>query len=387
MSRAVRRIGLNGLFLDYPHSGTWTYTRNLTRSLAAIDPSTEYRLAVRRADVAEQLPANVIVNRPAWPLARGQSRFSLVERADKAAWEQLGWPLNARRCSLMHSLYFAGPALHFTPLVVTVHDCLSLDPQYQHSRAAAVYALAMRQTVRRANALITVSQHARTEISRRLDYPADKIFVTLEAPDPAMHRVTGDDQFDRFRAKHSLPARYVLYLGGTERRKNLETLIRAWARVPEGELKLVVIGQFPLNDPLFPDVRILAGELGIEERVIFVPFIDQVALPGLYSHADLFCYPSNNEGFGLPPIEAMACGAPVLASNAASLPEVLGMGANLISPADVDGWAMAMTRAISDAEYRSELAERGSKWVKRYSWESTARATVDVYDHVLRSSS
>ena len=385
MSPRPRRIGLNGLFLDYPHSGTWTYTRNLVPAVAALDPGTQYELALRYGTVDPAPAPNLRLRKRWWP-ARHPSSRSAIARLDKIGWELLAWPMGARSCDLLHSLYFAAPIWPGMPVVVTVHDAISLHPEFQHSRSAGIYADIMRSTVRRAAAIITVSEHARQELAAKLDYPSERITVIPEAPDPTMRRVTEPAAIQRVRQRYRLPPSYVLYLGGTEARKNIETLVRAWAKVPPSEVRLVIVGRFHPDDPLFPNLPNLIHELGLDNRTVVVPFVDQADLAVVFAACTVFCYPSTYEGFGLPPIEAMACGAPVLAARASSLPEVLGDGADLLEPDDETAWATALERLLGEADARSALAHRGSEWVKRYSWEATAAQTVHVYSRVLGES-
>jgi glycosyltransferase involved in cell wall biosynthesis len=383
MSRPARRIGLNGLFLDYPASGMRTYTRQLVPALAGLDPASEYRLSVRRVWPDWYLLGNVVPRRPLWPFSREGSTRSWIERVDKFAWEQVAWPQSAMGFDLLHSLYFAAPAWHAGPLVVTVHDCIPFRSDNRHSRAAGIYTEIMRKTTRRAAAIITVSNHARDEIIRIFEYPRDRVHVTPEAPSADLYRVGDAVAQATVRDRYNLPGRYLLYVGGTEARKNITTLVQAWATVPRRGVELVIVGRFPHDDPLYPHIPSLVGRLGINCSVRFVDRVAENDLASVYSGALAFCYPSRYEGFGLPPLEAMACGIPVLASNATSLPEVLGDGAELISPDDVEAWSRAIDRVVDDAEWRKELVARGTSRVGQYSWEKTARLTLDVYRTVL----
>jgi glycosyltransferase involved in cell wall biosynthesis len=380
MSRTHRRISLNGLFLDHPFSGTWTYTRNLAQALPLVR-SGDLRLVVRGQHREFEAPAGLTPIRPIWPLP-SECGSVITQRASKAGWEQLAWPAASRGCDLLHSLYFCAPFVHPGRLVVTVHDAISMRTEFQHSRAASIYANAMTRAVRRADAIITVSEHAKSEICRVLIYPPSRVFAIHEAPDPNMRPVTDDQTLRDLRARYRLEGPFVLYLGGTEARKNIETLVRAWADIDQSDVQLVVVGRFRANDPLFPDIPEIARALGVR-NLVFVPWVDQADLPALYSAAMLFCYPSRYEGFGLPPLEAMACGTPTLASNGTSLPEVLGDGAELIDPQDVMGWQAAVERALHDEAHRDVLRSRGSAWVQRYSWDTTAKLTSAVYDLVL----
>jgi glycosyltransferase involved in cell wall biosynthesis len=361
----------------------WTYTRQLVPAMARLGTGNSYRLDVRRAWLEGNLPANVEVRRPLWPFPRQGSRRSWIERIDKFAWEEVAWPLEARHFDLMHSLYFSAPIVAPCPVIVTIHDTIPLTPGYSHSRAADVYSRIMRSASRRAAAIITVSNFSRNELAETFDYPAERIHVTPEAPDPNLAPVADESVLSLVRKRYGLPRRYILYLGGTEARKNIATLLQAWALGPPEDTELVIVGRFPSRDDLFPDMPALAERLGIRGSVHFVPFVESDDMAAVYSCTLAFCYPSRYEGFGLPPLEAMACGVPVIAADSTSLPEVVGGGAKLVPPDDVDGWHEVMVRTASDPDWRRDLIARGSDHVKQFSWEHTARLTLDVYDKVL----
>lgn len=377
-----KRVLLNGLFLDYPYSGTWTYTRNICRELARLAPNVDFSLAVRRG-WRGSLPHGVKPVRPRWPFSPSGHSSKVVERIDKLAWEQLAFPLAGRGTDLLHSLYFAAPAIPLRPLVVTVHDIISLSAENSHGASASVYGRLMRETVRRASALITVSQHARREIASALDFPFERIHVTYEAPDPSLSRVTDATLLAQAAERYRLPARYILYLGGTQRRKNIETLVRAWALASPPDTKLVIVGSFPHSDPLVPNIPELVRGLGLGDSVRMVSAVAPQDLSAIFSAALAFCYPSRYEGFGLPPLEAMACGTPVLCSRATSLAEIVAGGGHLIPPDDLEVWRQALTRISTDENWRDELSQRGTAHLARFSWTDTARKTLDVYRRVL----
>ncbi len=384
MSSTAKQISLNGLFLDYPDSGTWTYTQNLVRSLDQASSSYRFKLWTRRTLPNRTLTGQTAVKQLHLPVP-GAGR-TWYDRFDKLAWETILWPLASARSDLMHSLYFAAPIWSPQPLVVTVHDIISLRTEFSHGAAARRYASLMRSNVKRANALITVSHFAKQEIVAALDYPPEKVWVTYEAPDPSLCRVESDAALQTAISKYRLPQRFVLYLGGTERRKNIETLVRVWSLEPRPDICLVIVGSFRGgSDPLFPDIPELTRSLGLSEMVHFVPRVDSLDLATIYSLARAFCFPSTYEGFGLPPVEAMACGTPVICSNATSLREIVGEGAELLPPHDLQAWHDAVIRTQEDSSWLNALAAKGLARVKDFSWEQTARETIKVYDQVLKT--
>lgn len=380
-------IALSGLLLDYPYSGTATYTRNLVPRLPAAAPDLRFRLYVRKsAWTSTDIPARRI-----------QTAFRRVDRGsgpgarlDKLAWETVALPIAAAMdgTALIHSLYFAAPFVASAPVVVTIHDVIPLIlPDYHRSRQSVLYSLLMARAAKRARAIITVSEHSKRDIVRVLGIPEGRVHVTYEAVDPEFQRAVDACDLDRVRARYALPERYLLYLGGAERRKNVELLVRAWKLVAEDmrrrDTRLVLVARFPAPDPLYPDVRGLIGSLGLAGQIQIVSEVAESDKPAVYRAAQGFCFPSTYEGFGLTPLEAMAAGVPVLAANATSIPETAGSGADLISPHDPGAWGEAMLALVDSPDWRRDLIARGAKRVAAFSWEETARQTAAVYRSVL----
>jgi glycosyltransferase involved in cell wall biosynthesis len=209
--------------------------------------------------------------------------------------------------------------------------------------------------------------------------PADRVVVTPLAADPNLVRVTDHGHLDRVRRRYGLPERFALFLGAMEPRKNLLRLLDAWANIKPAirhETWLVVAGADGwLND----GVRARVAALGLTDHVRFTGYVDSDDVAALYSLATVFAYPSLWEGFGLPVLEAMACGTPVLASDVSSLPEVAGDAAVLVSPTDVEAIADGLTRLLDDAALRADLVARGLRRAAGFSWERCARETLAVY--------
>lgn len=379
-------IGLSGLMLDYPHSGSAVYARNLLRFLPMVAADLEFRLFVRQSP---ELPP-VAVQRLSTPFGPLNHGSGVGARLDKLAWEVISLPLAAalRKEALLHSLYFAAPVTASVPVIVTIHDLIPLVvPGYHRTRQSALYSRFMAWTARHAAAIITVSEHSRRDIAQELGVPASRLHVTYEAVDERYRPDTDDAGATTVRTRYRLPERFFLYIGGAERRKNLETLIRAWAVVAgpmrDRDIRLVIVADFPRPDPLYPDVAGLARTLGLHRDVCFVPRIDEQDKPDLYRAALAFCFPSTYEGFGFTPLEAMASGVPVLASHATSIPEVVGDGGWLLDPQQVAAWADAMLCLADSAASCRELRERGLRRANAFSWKRTAEETVAVYREVL----
>jgi len=241
---------------------------------------------------------------------------------------------------------------------------------------------------RRARQIITDSQASREDIVKYLHIPAEQVHVVHLAPDPACRRVSDERMMKAVRRKYGLPDEYLLYLGGFDQRKNLRGLLQVYqcALQMQGEQlpPLVVAGRLPsAASALFPDPRRMAQELGIGQRVFFPGWVEEQDKATLYSAARAFLFLSLYEGFGLMPLEAMACGAVVLAANTSSLPEVVGDGGLLVDPADVDGTAASLVGVLRDSAQQEQVREAALAQASRFDWRTTAAQTRGVYDLAL----
>lgn len=380
-------IGISGLPLDYPFSGSAVYVRNLVRELPQVAPELSFFLFTRWV---EQEPG-MAGARLSTPFALLHRSHGVAGRADKLAWEIGSLPAASamRRQALLHSTYFAAPVAAASPVVVTVHDVIPLVlPGYHRNRQAELYSRFVAWNVpRKAHSIITVSEHAKGDILRVLGFPEDRVHVTYEAVEARFHPRQALSTIERIRVKYNLPPRFVLYLGGGERRKNVETLVRAWARaarvLADRELKLVIVAKFPPPDSLYPDVPGLVRSLELCDDVILISQVDEADKPALYVSALMFCFPSRYEGFGFPPLEAMASGVPVLCSNASSLPEIVGDAALRLPPDDVEAWCDAIVRLADSQSERSALRLRGLDRACAFSWTRTAEQTASIYRDIL----
>ena len=290
------------------------------------------------------------------------------------------------RADIVHSTTFCAPRFRAPRrrLVVTIHDCTFVTHPEFHLPANIEHCLrGTRLAIERADALIAVSESTRRDLIERMGAPADRIVVTREAADPGLARVTDAARLAAVRLRYELPERFILFLGAMEPRKNLLRLIEAFATLRPAlrrETVLVVAGAHGwLND----SVRERVGKLGLAESVRFPGYIAGDDVAALYSLATVFAYPSMWEGFGLPVLEAMACGTPVLTSDVSALPEVAGDAALLVSPTDVEAIADGLTRLLDDAALRADLAARGLRRAAAFSWERCARETLAVYTSVV----
>jgi glycosyltransferase involved in cell wall biosynthesis len=384
----VASIGLSGLLLEAPRSGTAVYTRNLVPWLPRVAPDLLYRLYTRYADFHAQ---DIKLERHRTPFGPLNHGHGVGARLDKVAWETLVYPLHAamRGIELLHSLYFAAPLIASGRIVVTVHDVIPLVlPHYHRGRQSDVYSRFMAATVRRADRIITVSEHSRSDIVRVLRVPEDRVCVTYEAVDERFlpDRIRQEEKSE-LGERYGLPERFFLYLGGAERRKNILLLLKAWhiakARLRDLEVHLVIVADFPPPDALYPDIPGMVRSFGLAEDIVLVAQVEEEDKPSLYRAALGFCFPSLYEGFGFTPLEALACGAPVICSDATSLPEIVGGAAWLLPPDDAGLWAEAIIRLADSPAERATLSQRGPERARQFSWRRTAEETAAVYRKVL----
>ncbi|MBC8076494.1 MAG: glycosyltransferase family 4 protein, partial [Chloroflexales bacterium] len=316
------RVAYDITSIDGQPSGVGNYTLHLLTHLLAANSGHEY------------MPLS---NRPTCPTPLSAYAAAPASRAfpSRMLWMQCVLPgaLRALRPHLCHYTNSIGPLFSSCPYVVTIHDMtLSLLPGYHPWRKQLLVRPIVALVARRARQIITVSEHARQDVIRVLRVPAERVSVTLEAAAPCFRPSPNDEQ-QRVRAAYRIAGPYVLYVGTLEPRKNLVRLVRAWnalRRAGKINQRLVIVGARGWQDgPIFQTVR----ALGCEDAITFTGYVPQGDLPALYSAADAFVFPSLSEGFGLPVVEAMACGTPVLISSAPALVEVAGGAALQVNAA------------------------------------------------------
>ncbi|NJN18699.1 MAG: glycosyltransferase family 4 protein [Oscillochloris sp.] len=298
--------------------------------------------------------------------------------------QQYELPHLARRLKLdlYHAPYFIRPLFGMPcATVMTVYDLLGRRyPETLSLRGRILYRLLMRISLHRADRLLAISQHARHELAVLYGIPPEQVPVTPLAADPRF-QPQPQDRIIALRRHYSLDRPYLLYVGSNKPHKNLARLVRAWALVigagKAADAQLLLAGH---EDPRHPEIRTLVAASGLGGRIRFLPNIADNDLPALYGGALGFVFPSYYEGFGLPPLEAMACGVPVICSQAASLPEVVGDAGLLVDPANVVAIADAIGRLISEPDLRADLRRRSLVQAAQFSWRRTAEATLAVYE-------
>jgi glycosyltransferase involved in cell wall biosynthesis len=368
------RVGIDARKLhDY---GIGTYVRNLLNELARQDDDAEYSLLCAPADV-EAVRA---LGPRFQPCVIRAGNYSVAEQ-----WS-VPWALARSRLDLFHAPHYVVPPLTTTRFVVTIHDCIHLRfPQYLPSRAALYYAKTMMSTAaRRSRRVLTVSQASKEDILHYLKIPAEKVEVIYNAIDT---RLTGEptpEDVARVRERFLLTAPFVLYTGNIKPHKNVDRLIEAFSllrKQSSADVKLLIIGD---DVSKYPNLRRLVHRFQLHQHVRFLGFVPDATLAVLYRLASVFVFPSLYEGFGLPPLEAMAAGAPVITSNVSSLPEVVGDAALLIDPMNPADIAGAMARVLNEPALRDDLVRRGRERVKAFSWERSVARVRQVYSELAR---
>lgn len=372
------RIGIDARLVYYQRAGIASYTLGLLHGLAAIGTTHDIQVLQSRRDTDEYgLPPN-FHRRPMWTPCH--HRF---ER-EALAVELLGAGLD-----VLHSPDFIPPRRLFSQRrsVITVHDLAFLKYPEVLTPESQRYYGQIGPAVEQADAVIAVSENTKRDLMAFLDAPEEKIVVIPEAPDPIYKPLDDASAVAAVASGHGLIGPYFLFVGTIEPKKNIGNLIQAYAlfrqmapaaeRLPD----LAIVGR---KGWLYADVYELAGRLGLHDSVRFVGPVSRADLPFLYRGALALTYPSIYEGFGLPVLEAMASGTPVITSNVSSLPEVAGEAAISVDPTSVEAIAEGLHRVWSSPETRADLRRRGLARAALFSWENTARETLMVYEQAGR---
>lgn len=271
------------------------------------------------------------------------------------------------------------------PFIITVHDLIRYHDLNGHEGNALIHKPNLRDRlylnldysgIKKAVRVIAVSHHTKKDLVKYLNIPEEKIAVIYEGVDHNIFKPT--------EGRPPIPQPYILFVGSEHPRKNLETLLKAFALLKKQEafrdLKLLKVGKAGGGETDFRKYTLkVVHELGLESEVIFTDFVATEELPLYYSQAECFVFPSLYEGFGFPPLEAMACGCPVVVSNVTSLPEIVGDAAIQVEPLNAEALALAISSILRDAKLKCELRSKGLKRARRFSWERTAQETLNLY--------
>ena len=372
------RIVMDCRLLGAPRAGSAYYTLGLLHGLAAQDAASQYVLLCQRP--LDDLPSD----------PRFEPRFLPEAALCDPRWEQLQLPAEVR--ALKPDLYFAPtsvlPMLRCCPQVTVVYDLGFVHhPEFYAPALRGYLRPWVTASAQNAAAVVCLSQYVRADVAATWGLAADKLYVVPGAPHPRFRPPEDTQAAAAVCQRHGVRKPYVLSVASLEANKNLPRLLAAFAQanaLNDEAWQLVLTGR---PGGATAEIQAAVARHGLANCTVLTGFVPDTDLPALYSAADLFAFVSLYEGFGLPPLEAMACGAPVLASKATSLPEVLGDAALLVDPYDGDGIAQGLSRLMSGASLRHTLAERGRVQASRYSWEQSVQALLEVLDTVAQPGS
>lgn len=384
MLNSIMKIGIDASLAVGEKAGVGSYTASLIEALAAVDTSNRYVL----------FPFFYYMFDPGYknlqpPAANFTVRFqSVPDRWVRFLWDHSRIPrhLLLGRLDVLHSTTFSVPAKYFGKLVVTIYDLSFLHYPEHHTEENRIHCL--RGTLdgaRRADRIIAISEHTKKDLMEFVNIKEERISVALGAAHREFHQRPESEVQACVRERLGLDKPYLLSVGTVEPRKNTRLLIRAYCSLPAE-----VREQFPLviaggKGWLSSDLYAWVQEIGAGSTVNFLGYVPQADLPFLYCGAVCFLYPSLYEGFGLPPLEAMACGTPVITSNTSSLPEVVGKAAILIDPLSEMELREAIMKVLENPEMRTKMASMGLERASMFSWEKTARETLNAYEACFTS--
>jgi glycosyltransferase involved in cell wall biosynthesis len=375
------RIAINCQILSVNHLGIGRYTENLVKALADVDEENKYLLLVNSRVNLAKLPQqdNFQVLTTGIPIVGTKTRI---------LWEQLWLPFSllGKGVDLVHFPDLSLPVLPLLdcPYVVTIHDLTHYAFREAYTLGKVLYKRCTTPlAVRGASRIIAVSESTKQDIVETFAVPGWKIAAVYSGLMEMFKPITSKEQLKETEIKFHLPSRYILHVGSIDPRKNLVTLLEAYANLTkEANLphKLIIVGPKEFN---YAPVLNTAQNLDMADRIVFLGFVNNEDLVNIYNMAELFVFPSIHEGFGFPPLEAMACGVPVITSNTSSLPEIVGDAALLIDPYDTHGLVAAMLRVLTDDRLRNEMSQRGLCQAKLFSWRKAAEETLKVYKEAV----
>jgi glycosyltransferase involved in cell wall biosynthesis len=362
------RVGIDARLVYYSQAGIGQYILHLVSGLAQVDTQNEYVLLQSRKDDTTILEQPNFRRVSLWT----PSHHRLERYALNVELMRLG-------LDVLHSPDFIPPHRPSCRSVITVHDLAFLLYPHFLTKESARYYGHIDQAVRWTDHIISVSESTKRDTIQHLGVPEDKITVVYEAANPIFQPVDREIAREHVRNRHGIDGPYILFVSTIEPRKNVPTLLRAVWQLMEcykEDVRLVLAGG---KGWLFEDAFAVVDELELNGRVHFVGRVPSEDLLYLYNAAEMLAHPAFYEGFGLPPLEAMACGLPAIVSNVASLPEVVGDAGLLIDPHDVDELTVAMWRVLNDDELRWEMRDKGLRQADFFSWERAARETMEIY--------
>jgi glycosyltransferase involved in cell wall biosynthesis len=369
------RIGIDATNLNSGWAGLGQYVSNLARSLSEVDRENQYFIFARPKIQSElKIKSSnfqfVNINQPYRPL--------------RLAWEQYGLPLQVKRrgIDILHSPHYTMPVIPSCKTVVTFHDMTyKLHPELHRPFHRHFFPRMMNWSARHADQLITVSESTRTDAIRLIGVDPNKVTSIPLAASEQYRQLQASDVKETCARYNLIPGQFLCYVGVLEPRKDVPLLIKAYSKIADSinGMPLVIIGK---KGWMFDEIFRQITDLGLEKQIKIPGYVSTSDLVGLYNGAKVFVYPSRYEGFGLPILEAMQCGTPVITTNISSMPEVAGGAAVLITPGNVDELVAAMRKVLTDPGLAESLSRKGIARASDFSWRRCARETLQVYKTV-----
>lgn len=374
--QTAARIGINAHLLadeaSYRRAGIHQYIARVLSHLPLVSPSSQYLVFSRHASQLDGKDGFVVRS----------SRWPTEKRLVRIAWEQTAWPLLAAEShlDLLHSTAFVTPALSRIPSVVTIYDLSfvhfpdrfpTLQRQYLQRQTA--------RSCRKARRVITISESGKQDVHEVFQVPLQQIDVVLPGVETQYQPLPAGEVAE-FRQREAVPAQVILHVGTLQPRKNIPVLLEALAQLARPDVLLVLVGG---KGWLYDDIFARVVALGLEDQVRFTGYVQDASLPLWYNAASLLVFPSVYEGFGMPVVEAMACGTPVAAARSSSIPEAGGEAALYFNPDDADELTTHLSAVLDDGDLAKSLCEKGLDQARRFSWKRAGEETARVYRRAL----
>ncbi|MBI5411641.1 glycosyltransferase [Candidatus Peregrinibacteria bacterium] len=374
--RTIKRIAIIADPIDEQYAGIYTYTKNLIENLVKIDKENEYLfIHIRKNDFFKGKGKEVII--PLWRWLPGYAtlrKFFIIP-----------WVLSKHKIDVVHEPAHIAPFIFFPgkyKKIVTIHDLTPvLFPQYHIKNSSVIHSIVFPLLAKRADVIICDSGNTEKDFIKRYHPKCTTQTVHLAA-DKKVYRLLSSQEIGDFKNRNNLSSPFILYVGTIEPRKNISCLISAFERIKEQGLphQLILIGKSGWKNEIEIE---LIRKSAWKNAIIWLEYVPSNDLHFYYNAADLFVFPSRYEGFGLPILEAMQCGCPVIAADNSSLPEVVGNAGVLVKTDDVDALADSIYNILSDSAYRKTLIQNGLHQAEKFSWEKTARKTIETYNKSL----
>jgi glycosyltransferase involved in cell wall biosynthesis len=382
------KVGIDARFAVHNRRGIGNYTLKLIQNLAKIDTNNEYILYTNKEDVDNVLPS------------QSNFRIKTIFPSNYFLWEQIVLPIQAKKdkieilhCTGNTSPIFLDKAIK---LVSTIHDVMFLKDYSELPKSTSYYQrlgrlyrkLIVPQAIRRLSMALTISEFSKKDILKHIpQFDINRIKIVHPAANESFSQVDKIKASLKIRNKFGIDCSYVLTLGALDPRKNTELVIKTYIELKNKNIineKLLIVGIPNWKQSIFYNIVL---ESNFKQDIVFLDFVSEDDLVLLYNCASIFLYPSLYEGFGIPLLEAMACGVPVVTSNVTSMPEIAGDAALLINPNNGQELKAAMTKLLDDEKLRNDLIARGLKQAKEYSWMKTAEQTLAIYESVYKEQS